>query len=154
MDVSSANKRESPLSIRRATAEDYDQIVEVWLASELDFCPRGRDSKQAFCRQVEQFPDLYLVAADADQIVGVVLGSHDHRKGWINRLAVLPEYRRRGAARALVTACEAAIASHGIEIVAAFVYPSNAVSCAAFEELGYRTDVLVSYYRKLSQPDA
>ncbi len=53
MDVSSANKRESPLSIRRAIAEDYDQIVEVWLASGLGFCPKGRDSKQAFRRQIE-----------------------------------------------------------------------------------------------------
>ena len=40
-----------------------------------------------------------------DQRVGrVVIGSHDGRKGWINRLAVSPGYRRHGIGAALVDA--------------------------------------------------
>ena len=93
------------------------------------------------------------LAIDGGRIVGVVLGSHDHRKGWINRLAVLPEYRRRGMASVLMSACEAAIGAHGIEIVAALVESDNEASHAFFERLSYRADVPVRYYRKLSRPD-
>ena len=149
-----APNRQTPLPIRCATAEDYDQIVEVWSASGLKMSCDGRESEPAFRRQLAQFPDLYLVATDGDRSVGVVLGSHDHRKGWINRLAVLPEYRRRGVARALVSACDAAIRAHGIEIVSALVEPSNAASCDLFEKLGYRADMPVRYYRKPSHPGA
>ena len=40
------------------------------------------------------------VAEAGGELVGVVLGTHDGRKGWINRLAVAPAYQRRGHRRA------------------------------------------------------
>ncbi len=144
----------SPVSIRSARVEDYASIVEVWSAVGLSVRRQGRESEPEFRRQLAQFPDLYLVATDGDRVVGVVLGSHDHRKGWINRLAVLPEYRRRGVASALISSCDSAIRSLGIGIVAAFVEPGNAASRIIFEKMGYRADVEVLYYRKLSRPDA
>ena len=94
------------------------------------------------------------MAVERGNIIGIVLGSHDGRKGWINRLAVVPEHRRRGIAAALVRACERALDAHGIEIVAALVEPSSRESAALFEELGYREDVPVRYFRRLSRPDA
>ncbi len=153
MDVTGFEQSLS-LPIRRATIDDYDRLVDLWEASGLCVRLKGRESKRAFGRQLQWFPDLYLVASDSDRIVGVVLGSHDHRKGWINRLAVLPEYRRRGVALALVSACDAAIRRQGIEIVAVLIEPDNMVSSAVFEKLGYRADVPVRYYRKLSHSDA
>lgn len=120
----------------------------------MKFSARGRESEGAFRRQIARFPDLYLAATDGDRIVGVVLGSHDHRKGWINRVAVLPEYQRRGVAASLVTACDEAIRAGGIEIVSALVEQGNNASYALFEKLGYQSDVPVRYYRKLSHPDA
>ena len=152
MALTDRKKGTSP-SLRRAKPEDYSEIVKVWRASGLSVRLQGRESEEAFRRQLERFSDLYLVAIDGDRIVGVVLGSHDHRKGWINRLAVLPDYRRRGLALALMSACEAAIGAHGIEIVAALVESDNTASHVFFEGLGYRADVPVRYYRKLSRPD-
>ncbi len=151
MDVKCDNGA-SPLPIRPAAPHDYDQILALWLTSGLKVSTTGRESEEAFGWQLEQFPDLYLVATDGDRIVGVVLGTHDHRKGWINRLAVLPEYRRRGVASALVAVCEAAIHAQGIEIVTALIEPESAASAALFEKLGYRTDVPVRYFRKPNHP--
>lgn len=53
-----------------------------------------------------------------------------------------------------MSACDAAIRRYGIEIVAALIEPDNAVSAVVFEKLGYRADVPVRYYRKLSRSDA
>ena len=144
---------QSAFSIRRAGPEDYREIVEVWGGSGLTVRLTGRESECAFRRQLEYFADLYLVAVDGDRIVGVIFGSHDHRKGWINRLAVLPEYRGHGVASSLVAACEQAMYAAGIEIMAALIEPENLVSCALFERLGYRNDVPARYYRKLARPD-
>jgi ribosomal protein S18 acetylase RimI-like enzyme len=143
-----------PVSIRRATTGDYEQVLALWSACGMKSSTRGRESEQAFRRQLEQFPDLYLVTTDGDRIIGVVLGSHDHRKGWINRVAVLPECQRQGVAVALVSACEVGIRAHGIEIVAALIEPDNVASAALFEKLGYHNDVPARYYRKLSHPGA
>lgn len=142
------------MDIRPATVADYDAIVQVWSACGLSVSDGGRDGLESFARQCSRFGDLYLVAEIGDTIVGVVLGSHDERKGWINRLAVLPDERRRGIGARLVVACDKAIRAQGIEIVAALVEPSNPESCTLFEKLGFRTDVAVRYFRKLSRPGA
>ncbi|MFQ5590413.1 MAG: GNAT family N-acetyltransferase [Phycisphaerae bacterium] len=144
----------APLPIRCAAIDDYDEIVSVWTAAQLSYRPGYRDSETGFRRQLTMFPNLYLVATDGPRVVGVVFGSHDGRKGWINRLAVLPEYRRRGIAAALTVACEKAILAEGIEIIAALVEADNASSCSLFEKLGYQSDVPVRYFRKLSHPGA
>ncbi len=138
----------APLTIRSATDDDYDAIVEVWRLSGLDVCLDGRERRLAYCEQLQWFPETYLVAVDADRVIGVVFGTHDHRKGWINRLAVDPVCRRRGAAAMLVQACETALRSQGIDIVAALVEPGHEASAALFRALGYRTDVAATYFRK------
>ena len=145
--------RPMTLPIRPVNPDDYQQIVQVWLQSGLEVKSHGRESKEAFERQLAAFPDLYLAATDAGRIVGVVFGTHDERKGWINRLAVLPAYRGRGVAKALVSACERAIRGHDIESLAALVEPDNAASLGLFRALGYRTDVPVVYFRKPNSPD-
>lgn len=136
------------VTIRPATEDDYDQIVQVWTEAGLKASLAGRESRAAFAQQVAQLGRLYLVAVLDESIVGVVLGSHDHRKGWINRLAVVPDCRRRGIAEALVWACEQEIRACGIEIIAALVEPDRKSSAALFRKLGYRTDVEVEYFRK------
>ena len=77
----------------------------------------------------------------------------DHRKGWINHLAVHPDHRRRGLGLRLLRACEMALEQCGIEIIAAFVEEGNSPSVALFERGGYLADVPVHYYRKLGRPD-
>ena len=143
-----------PFSIRRASAKDYEELVSLLTVSGVHVEIEGRESRAAFLTQLKQFPDLYLAAMVDERIVGVVLGTHDGRKGWINRLAVHPDYRRRGIAAALVTTCDTAIRAQGIGIVTALVESDNAASVALFEALGYCADVPVRYFRKLGGPSA
>lgn len=146
--------RESQIwSIMPIAGIDYDEIVKVWREAGLSVRRSGRDARPAFVQQLSQFPDQYLKAVTYGRIVGVVFGTHDWRKGWINRLGVLPEYRRRGVGTALVLACDKAIRGHGIGIVSALVDEGNRASAAFFEKMGYLADVPVMYYRKLDRAD-
>lgn len=136
------------IRIRPATPADYDALLELWRRAGSDVEPSRRDSRSAFEKQLAQFPDLYLVAVEGDAVVGVVLGSHDGRKGWINRLAVDPRRQRRGIAARLVTAADTALRAQGITIVCALVEQDNARSAALFRSLGYDDNVPVIYFRK------
>jgi len=152
MDVK-PNEAKNGLRIRPARVDDYEAILAIWAAAGLHIRSEGRDARAAFLDQLEKFADLYLVAEDHGNLVGVVLGTHDGRKGWINRLAVIPEFRRRGVAAALVRECETAIRDHGIEIITALVEPASEASAALFARLGYREDVPVRYFRKITKPE-
>ncbi len=68
-------------SIRPVRASDYDGLLALWKASRSGIDLAGREAREAFLRQLDRFRDLFLVAMADDRIVGVVLGTHDERKG-------------------------------------------------------------------------
>lgn len=138
----------SSIRIRPIRPEDYPAIVRLWEAAGLSTRPAGRDAESAFLHQLQHFPTAYLLAEHDGRVVGVILGTHDQRKGWINRLAVHPDYRRRGMALRLIAACEQALHRLGIGIVAALIERENDTSSAAFRAAGYVNDVPVHYFRK------
>lgn len=141
------------ISIRFLTPGDYDAACELWRLAGLAVKLTGREAREAFAAQLERFPTTYLGAEDGRRLVGVILGTHDHRKGWINRLAVHPQYRRRGVGLALLQACERALRDCGLEIIAVFIEDGNEPSRRLLERGGYLADVPVHYYRKRYRPD-
>ncbi|RMF83418.1 MAG: GNAT family N-acetyltransferase [Planctomycetota bacterium] len=141
------------ITIRVMRPADYDAVCDVWRTAGLAVKPQGRDARGAMLSQLRRFPTTYLVAEAGARLVGVVLGTHDHRKGWINRLAVIPAYRGCGIAKRLIARCEQALAAMGIEIVSALVEEGNDASCATFRAAGYSDEVRVTYFRKLARPD-
>jgi ribosomal protein S18 acetylase RimI-like enzyme len=141
------------LTIRGIEPADYDAIVQLWCDSGLSVRLRGRDAREPFLQQLQTFPATYLLAELDGVIVGTVLGTHDGRKGWINRLAVHPERRRRGIAQQLIRACEEALKEQGIEIFAALTETDNEVSTRVLERADYVRDVPVHYLRKRLRDD-
>jgi len=141
------------IEIRPARARDYDAIVALWRDAGLDARCEGRDTREAFIRQLDVFPSTYLVAEHRSAIVGVVFGTHDHRKGWINRLAVHPSMQRRGIARRLLDECEQGLRAAGIEIFAALVEEGNERSVRTFDRSGYLRDIPVHYFHRRLRPE-
>jgi len=73
----------------------------------------------------------------AGELIGVVLVTHDGRKGWINRLAVLPAHRRHGYAARLVAGAERILHEQGITVIAVLIETGNDTSLSLFQKLGY-----------------
>ena len=88
---------------------------------------------------------VFLLAEEAGRPVGVVIATNDGRKGWINRLAVSPDHRRRGIAAQLVRDVEARLQGAGIDVIAALIESHNQESLAFFRSLGYIHDERVEY---------
>ena len=57
---------------------------------------RDGTPRERLAAELEGDRSVFLAAELEGQIVGVVLGTHDGRKGWINRLAVTPESSASG----------------------------------------------------------
>jgi len=82
-------------------------------------------------------PSFFLGAYDENRLVGTVIAGYDYRRGWINRLAVDPKYRRRGVAQKLIAAAEKALRKKGARIICALVEDYNAASLGLFKKCGY-----------------
>jgi ribosomal protein S18 acetylase RimI-like enzyme len=136
------------VSIREMRIDDYDAIVGLWQRSGLTFRQAGRDSLDSFKRQLETQGTLMHVAEQDGEIVGVAVGSHDSRKGWINRLAVEPSQRNKGVASALVKALEDGFREFGLPVYSALISSGNKGSISLFNGLGYSCDEDVKYFSK------
>ena len=137
------------IRVRKLRLADYEAMIEIFGVCGLTPRVRGRDSRGNLAKQLRAPSNVFLGAFDGARLVGTVLGTHDTRKAWINRLAVLPEYRRRGIARRLVRAAERGLRARGLEIFAALVEEDNVASQSLFTQLGYGTQGIVYYRRKL-----
>ncbi|HII40718.1 MAG TPA: GNAT family N-acetyltransferase [Thermoplasmata archaeon] len=139
------------VTIRRLRLSDYAAMIALFDVCDLQPRVRGRDSRPNIAKQLRSHRTVYLGAFDGARLVGTVLGTHDTRKGWINRLAVLPEYRHRGLAVKLVRACERALRKEGLQIMAALVEADNVASQSLFRKLGYETTDILYYRRKVRE---
>lgn len=125
------------MEIRPLRIEDYELMKKVWVKSGLSYRPEGRDSKEEIERQISEFGDLFLGAFEGDELVGLIIGTDDGRKGWINRLAVLPGHQRKGVGLTLIRALESALKKRERRIVSVLVELPNDESMALFKRAGY-----------------
>jgi ribosomal protein S18 acetylase RimI-like enzyme len=140
--------------IRRLTIDDYDELIALWERSELSYRPGGRDSRVAMRPEMERAETFFLGMFDGDRMIGSILGNSDGRKGWINRLAIDPDYRGKGLAGILIDECEKRLYGLGLKVIAALIEGENKQSESAFSKAGYvYTDDIKYYSKRFSDED-
>jgi ribosomal protein S18 acetylase RimI-like enzyme len=134
--------------IRELSIKDYDALITLWNDAQLPFKPKGRDRRDKIEYELKQGRDIFLVAEINGKLVGSVFGTHDGRKGWINRLAVTPEFQRQDIAKKLIAEVEDRFSELGIDIIACLVEDWNIKSLQVFEKLGYKKHSDMVYFSK------
>lgn len=117
--------------IFNAAFVDYDDVRSVTLHE---------------VRTLEEAPsynlDGLLIAEWNGQTAGMVQAFVDkfreEKKGFIQTLAVLPEFRRRGIARALVAKAIASLKERGMEVASAWVQTDRSACMHLYESYGFK----------------
>ena len=141
------------MEIRKLTISDYEEITKLWSRAKLPYKPKGRDSKEAIAAEMKANPEFFIGAFENNRLIGTAMVTCDMRRGWINRLAVDPNYRKRGIAKVLVVESEKILRRHGIRIFCALVDDDNAASQALFNECGYVGHPDITYFSKRDGDD-
>jgi len=145
------------MKLRPLSPEDYENMIETWNKAGLSIRVKGRESKKSIRKELK-FVGAYFIGAfdksKEEQPIGLVIANYDGRRGWINRIAVLPEYRRRGVASALIDKAEEFLKKKGAKVIAALIDKSNNSSRKLFEKHGYNMIEEISYYAKRESPDS
>ncbi|MHA1462123.1 MAG: GNAT family N-acetyltransferase [Candidatus Heimdallarchaeota archaeon] len=139
--------------IRKATKNDIPSLISLWEETDLRMKSNGRDKPENLEKQMQQPYMWILVAEDnSGEIVGAVIVTNDSRKGWINRLAVNPQQRRKGIAKKLLIASEKSLIEIGITVFSALIESNNITSAKLFDSTGYNHIEGVTYYAKKIHP--
>ncbi|MDY7066941.1 Acetyltransferase YpeA [Pseudomonas extremaustralis] len=129
-------------TIRTMTPCDYDAVLAL-MQDTPGISLRDADSREATARYLARNPGLSFVAEAEGRLIGCVMCGHDGRRGYLQHLLVLPEYRRQGIARALTQRCLAALEQLGIHKCHLDVFKTNSGAARYWQGQGWtlRTDI-------------
>lgn len=129
---------EGQLHIRPYREQDYDQLVHLWQTCGLTRPWNDPAQDITLCLQTES--SALLVGVCADRLVGSVMTGSDGHRGWLYYLAIEPDVRGRGFARALVRHAEGWLTRQGVRKVELMIRPDNDAVRAFYERIGYAVE--------------
>ena len=138
-------------TIRPFTLPDSDAVIAIWEACGLTV--PWNDSHKDIARKMAVNPELFLVAEVDGRIAGTVMGGYEGHRGWINYLAVSPDYQRQGVGRALMEAVEAKLLAMGCPKINLQVRSGNTAVIQFYGHLGYHIDDVISLGKRLIKDD-
>lgn len=136
--------------IRDFNISDYENVINLWQKSRLPFKPNGRDSKKSIKKEIKKPSSIFLLLEKEDEIIGSAFGTHDGRKGWINRLAIRPDFQSQGLGSMLLIKLLNRFSKMGIMIIAALVEDWNDTSINFFKKNNFQVhkDIYYLTHRK------
>ena len=130
------------------TIDHYEELFSIWQSTPRMGLRSLDGSKEGISRFLRRNPTTSFVAYEDDKIVGAILSGHDGRRGYIYHTVVLPEYRGRGIASALVDAAVNALRHEGITKVCLNVMEMNEQGERFWIGKGWEKKDFLGFYSK------
>jgi ribosomal protein S18 acetylase RimI-like enzyme len=134
--------------LRSARHDEAEALLRLW--QQADATPSVTDNAAAVERMLGNTTARVVVATNGGQLVGSIIAAFDGWRGHIYRLAVHPDYRRRGIARALLTEADVWLAAQGARRVVAMVESDHPLAVGFWSASGYQSSPhIVRFTRNL-----
>lgn len=124
------------MQIRSFQLSDYQSVAELLKEALSEEC--CEETMGAFARQLSWDSDLILVALVEETVAGLLIGTIDHSKGYVYRIAVHPDYRRQGLGRALVASMKSRFRHRNVLKVLIAEDKHNEILRPFYESLGVK----------------
>ena len=131
------------MQIRTMTIADYEKVYALWMSCKNMGFNDIDDSKEGIARFLERNPNTSFVAMENDELLGIILGGHDGRRGYIYHMSVAENHRKKGIGSSLVEKCLESFKNEKISKVALLVFKYNEAGNAFWEKQDFilREDV-------------
>lgn len=132
--------------IRLFTINDYDEVYQLWKRTPGVGLRTMDDSKEGILRFLERNLSTNFVAVEDGHIVGVVLGGHDGRRGYVYHVCVDETYRRRSIGRELMERIIEAMKKERITKLGLVCFSENNRGKEFWQGLGFEQRTDLNYY--------
>jgi ribosomal protein S18 acetylase RimI-like enzyme len=123
--------------LRTASTTDIGALVAFWREA-AENSSRPADSADAVAALLGRDPEAVILAERDSELIGSVIAGWDGWRYHLYRLAVRPEWRRRGVGSALLGAAERRLSDLGATRIDAMVLDANDLGQSVWAAGGYR----------------
>jgi len=123
-------------------------VVDLW--KKCNLVVPWNDPIEDIQRKVEFQPELFFVGLLDGMVIGSIMAGYEGHRGWINYLAVNPEFQRKGYGRKLVEKAIEELKKLGCPKINLQVRKSNAKVIEFYKHLGFKEDDVTSLGLRLA----
>ncbi len=135
------------INIRPYQLNDEQQVIELWHRCNLVLT--WNNPKHDINLKLQVQPHLFLIAARGQTIVASVMAGYEGHRGWINYLAVSPDYQRQGIGRLMMATAEAELKKLGCPKVNLQVRATCQSVITFYEKIGFVDDNVIGMSKRL-----
>ena len=135
------------MHITEFNESDRVDIIDLWQQCKL--ITASNDPNKDINRKLTCDPELFLVGRVDGIVMASIMGGYEGHRGWINYLAVNPEYQRRGYAKALMNSIEQRLLERGCPKINLQVRETNEEVHNFYHAIGYNVDPVTSFGKRL-----
>ncbi len=135
--------------IRQYSADNENAMVELWQRCGLT--RPWNDPRKDIARKLKVNPELFLVGFVNGKVAASAVAGYEGHRGWVNYLAVDPDFQRKGLGRQMMQNVEQALARMGCPKVNIQVRTGNLNAIEFYKNLGYKIDETVSMGKRLEE---
>jgi len=136
------------MHVRSFQLSDCNPVTELLQVALSEEC--FENTIQPFSRQLSWDSNLIMVAEEDGEIVGALIGTIENNHGCYFRIAIHPDYRRKGIGKALVTAMEQRFRQRKVSRIMIAGDEQNLAAMPLFEAMGYGANKIMEAFQKLS----
>ena len=142
------NKEVAGLLIRECRLDDVPAILEFWRQAEAT--PSVTDTPDDLRRAITTNSARVLVAESSGNLIGSIIGTFDGWRGNIYRMAVHPNFRRRGGLLGrLVAEIERWLVGFGAKRVTSLVERDHEWATSFWTAVGYGVDLRIARHVRI-----
>jgi ribosomal protein S18 acetylase RimI-like enzyme len=138
---------ESSLLIRPFQTEDEDALVALWKMCELTVS--WNNPHKDIARKLQVQPELFLVGILGNSLIATVMGGYEGHRGWINYLAVHPDFHGKGYGQGIMNSVETVLREMGCPKINLQIRRGNDKIASFYQKLGFTSDNVVSMGKRL-----
>ena len=134
------------MKIEKFSMKLYEDVVQLW--NKAGISVGSSDSKNEVERMLERNPNLFLIGKIKDEIIAVVMGGFDGRRGYVHHLAVDPIYQKKGYGKKLIDDIISEFRKIGVHKIHLFIEKQNQDVVDFYGNLGWqmRNDLIMMSY--------
>lgn len=137
----------SDFIIRQFHTDNTKDVIELW--SQCGLVAPQNNPERDIERKLKVNPEWFLVGELKGKIIATCMAGYEGHRGWINYLAVSPQYRRQGFATQMMREAERILKDVGCPKINLQIRSSNKDVIEFYEAIGFKKDDVVSMGKRL-----